>query len=91
MYKSLLCLIIALMFSFLSSFIQLSLPSVVGTRLWHTVASVSLGEKVKQLLFFGGCPGLPLDLSTAESWSKLAATALIELGMGIDAVYLLSL
>ena len=63
------------MFVFLLQFV---VPESVGPRFWHRVVCYKYSNKLRHLLFFGGCPGVPMDATT--SWAKLAATALVEIG-----------
>ena len=63
---------------------QLSVPEKVGPRLWHRVVSRKASSNLWDLLFFGGCPGIPDDISAMGglSWPKLNSTVLLELGTG---------
>ena len=61
----------------------LSNPSVVGPRFWHSVVSFVYSQRLRQLVFFGGCPCAPVENNkTPEgiSWAKLAATVMIDVG-----------
>ena len=60
---------------------QIPLPTEVGPRFWHSMVAINYSLRLKQLLFFGGCPSNP-DLMDPESgdWPKLAATVMLELG-----------
>lgn len=59
--------------------LQLPLPLEVGHRFWHSVVAIDYSLRLRQLVFFGGCPGTPEDMS-GGSWTKLAATVMVELG-----------
>ncbi len=63
------------------TYTQLPLPVEVGPRFWHSVVSINYSLRLKQLLFFGGCPGNP-DVIDPEGgdWPKLAASVMLELG-----------
>ena len=61
----------------------LSNPSVIGPRFWHSVVSFVYSQRLRQLVFFGGCPCAPVesnDSTEGVSWAKLAATVMIEVG-----------
>ena len=58
--------------------LQFVVPESVGPRLWHRVVCYKYSNRLRQLLFFGGCPGIPEDATA--SWAKLASTALMEIG-----------
>ena len=56
------------------------MPVIVGARFWHSVSCYQFSRRMKQLLFFGGCPGAPEELLSGGCWAKLAATVVLELG-----------
>ena len=56
------------------------MPVIVGARFWHSVSCYQFSRRMKQLLFFGGCPGAPEELISGGCWAKLAATVVVELG-----------
>lgn len=56
------------------------MPVIVGARFWHSVSCYQFSHHMKQLLFFGGCPGAPEELISGGCWAKLAATVVLELG-----------
>ncbi len=64
--------------SLLILYLQFVVPESVGPRFWHRVVCYKYSNRLRHLLFFGGCPGVPMDATT--SWAKLAATALVEIG-----------
>lgn len=64
----------------------MSAPEKVGSRLWHRVVSRNCTSNLWDLLFFGGCPGIPDDVNAMSglSWPKLNATVLLELGVYVQ-------
>ena len=53
----------------------------MGARFWHRVVCYKYSAKMCRLVFFGGCPGAPMDIFTGGgSWDKLAATVLVDIG-----------